>query len=73
MAAGLILKRYLSDALAGGCMEKDYSVTWNNIKDRVGKWLKEKRGIDGDEPIAMGIIDYAMDKVWHEFCDEKDK
>ena len=54
-------------------MEKDYSVTWNDIKNRVEKWLKEKRGIDGDEPISMGTIDYAMTRVWHDFCSEKGK
>ena len=25
-------------------MEKDYSVTWNDIKNRVEKWLKERKG-----------------------------
>lgn len=53
--------------------EKDYSVTWNDIKNRVEKWLKEKRGINGDDKISMGTIDYAMTMVWKEFCDEKDK
>ena len=54
-------------------MADDYSVTWNDIKSRAEKWLKEKRGIDADEPIPMGTIDYAMNMVWNEFCDEKDK
>ena len=44
-------------------MDKDYSVTWNDIKNRVEKWLIEKRGIGGDEPIPMGTIDYAMTMV----------
>lgn len=65
--------RKLNDALRGMSMEKDYSVTWNDIKNRVEKWLKEKRGIDGDMPISMGTIDYAMTMVWHQFCDEKDR
>ena len=54
-------------------MAEDYSVTWDDIKNRVEKWLKDKRGIDGDKPISMGTIDYAMTMVWKEFCDEKDK
>lgn len=51
----------------------DASVTWNGIKNRVEKWLKEKRGINGDDRIAMGTIDYAMTVVWNEFLKELDK
>ena len=48
----------------------DASVTWNDIKNRVEKWLKEKRGINGDDRIPMGTIDYAMTIVWNEFLKE---
>lgn len=51
----------------------DYSVTWDEVKVRVEKWLKEKRGIDGNKLISMGTIDYAMDRVWDEICSEKEK
>ena len=54
-------------------MAEDYSVTWDDIKNRVEKWLKEKRGIDGNKQISMGTIYYAMDIAWNEFCKEKDK
>ena len=50
----------------------DASVTWNDIKNRVEKWLKEHRNISGDDRIAMGDIEYAMKKVWDEFIDELD-
>jgi len=50
----------------------DYSVTWNDIKNRVEKWLKENRRIGGDDPISMGMIDYAMNTVWQDFIAEKD-
>ena len=50
----------------------DASVTWNDIKNRVEKWLKEKRGINGDDRISMGTIDYAMTVVWNEFLKELD-
>ena len=51
----------------------DASVTWNDIKNHVEKWLKEKRGINGDDRISMGTIDYAMTVVWNEFLKELDK
>ena len=50
----------------------DYSVTWNDVKNRIEKWLKGKRGINGDDPIAMGTIDYAMGIVWHDIFAEKE-
>ena len=49
----------------------DYSVTWDEVKVRVEKWLKEKRGIDGNKLISMGTIEYAMDRVWDEIYSEK--
>lgn len=48
----------------------DYRVTWNDVKNRAEKYLKEKRGINGDKLIAMGVIFHAMDKVWEEIFNE---
>ena len=48
----------------------DYRVTWDEVKVRVEKWLKEKRGIDGNKKIPMGTINYAIDRVWDEIYDE---
>lgn len=48
----------------------DYRVTWDDVKNRAEKFLKEKRGINGDELIPMGDIFLAMDKVWDEISNE---
>ena len=48
----------------------DYRVTWNDVKNRAEKFLKEKRGINGDKLIPMGDIFHAMDKVWDEIFNE---
>lgn len=49
--------------------EMDYSVTWNEVKERVRKKL-EKCGISGDDKVSMGDINYAVDKVWEEMYNE---
>lgn len=55
--------------MTDGNKMKDYSVTWNEVKERVRKKL-EKRGISGDDKVSMGDIDYAIDKVWEEMYNE---
>lgn len=54
-------------------MTSDYRVTWDEVKVRVEKWLKEKRWIDGNKRIPMGTIFYAIDRVWDEIYHEKSK
>lgn len=48
----------------------DYLVTWDDVKNRAEKFLKEKRRINGDTLIPMGWIFNAMDKVWNDIFNE---
>lgn len=48
----------------------DYFVTWDDVKNRAEKFLKEKRRINGDTLIPMGLIFNAMDKVWIDIFNE---
>ena len=51
-------------------MERDYSVTWNDVKNRIEKNLKEKRGKSGDDKIPIGVIEFALKDVWNDLFNE---
>lgn len=43
----------------------NYSVTWNQVKEIVDKLIE-----DGDEKMAMGDIQRAVEKAWDILCDD---
>ena len=47
-------------------MEEDYSVTWNEVKGIVDKFID-----DGDEKMAMGDIEAAIRKAWKVIFDDR--
>ena len=53
-------------------MEKDYSVTWNQVKPLLEKEL-ERRGKNGEDKIPMAVIKYALEHVWKELYENMEK
>ena len=47
-------------------MEEDYSVTWNEVKGIVDKFID-----DGDEKMSMGEIESAVKKAWNVIFDDR--
>ena len=47
-------------------MEEDYSVTWNEVKGIVDKFID-----DGDEKMPMGEIESAVKKAWKVIFDDR--
>ena len=47
-------------------MEEDYSVTWNEVKGIVDKFID-----DGDKKMSMGEIESAVKKAWKVIFDER--
>ena len=47
-------------------MEEDYSVTWNEVKGIVDKFID-----DGDEKMSMGEIESAVKKAWEVIFDDR--
>lgn len=47
-------------------MEEDFSVTWNEVKEIVDKFID-----DGDEKMSMGEIESAVKKAWKVIFDDR--
>ena len=47
-------------------MEEDYSVTWNEVKGIVDKFID-----DGDEKMSRGEIESAVKKAWKVIFDDR--
>lgn len=47
-------------------MEEDYSVTWNEVKGIVDKFID-----DGDEKMSMGEVESAVRKAWKVIFDDR--
>ena len=47
-------------------MKEDYSVTWNEVKGIVDKFID-----DGDEKMSMGEIESAVKKAWNVIFDDR--
>ena len=47
-------------------MEEDFSVTWNEVKGIVDKFID-----DGDEKMSMGEIESAVKKAWKVIFDDR--
>lgn len=47
-------------------MEEDYSVTWNEVKGIVDKFID-----DPDEKMSMGEIESAVRKAWKVIFDDR--
>ena len=45
----------------------DYSVSWNQIKERMDKVIE-----DPNEKVAFAVIDTKMNKEFEKYCDELD-
>ena len=46
--------------------EEDYSVTWNEVKGIVDKFID-----DGDEKMSMGEVESAVRKAWKVIFDDR--
>lgn len=46
----------------------DYSVSWNQIKERMDKVI-----VDPNEKVAFAVIDTKMNKEFEKYCDELDE
>lgn len=43
----------------------DYSISWNQIKERMDKII-----VDPNEKVAFAVIETKMNKEFHKYCDE---
>lgn len=46
----------------------DYSISWNQLKERMDKEIENH-----DEPVAYAVLETKMNKEFEKFCDEIDK